>query len=103
MTVYKIMTRDDWAAALKAGVFQGSDDDKRDGFIHLSAKEQIAGTLAKHFAGQKDLLLIAFEAEALGAALRWEESRGGALFPHLYGPLDPTLAVSVEPSGSGSG
>ncbi len=95
--VYKIMPQADWSAALDAGVYSGSSDDQRDGFIHLSAADQLAGTAAKHFCHQAGLLLIALDAGRLGPALRWEPSRGGALFPHLYGPLDVAAAVSVVP------
>ena len=75
----------------------GSPDDSRDGFIHLSAPEQVAGTLGKHFTNQDNLLLIGFEASQLGAALRWEPSRGGELFPHVYGKLSTSLAISEQP------
>jgi uncharacterized protein (DUF952 family) len=95
--VYKILSAQDWAEAVARGRFEGSADDRRDGFIHLSAEDQWAGTAAKWFAGQADLLLVAFEAETLGAALKWEPSRGGALFPHLYGPLPTALAVERKP------
>ncbi len=67
--------------------------DLRDGFIHFSTAEQAVETAAKHFAGQRDLVLLAVEADALGDALKWEPSRGGALFPHLYAPLDLTLVL----------
>jgi uncharacterized protein (DUF952 family) len=77
-------------------VFAGSSDDVRDGFIHLSAPRQLAGTLAKHFRGQSDLVLITFEEEALGEALKWEPSRDGALFPHLYDPLPVDAAREVR-------
>lgn len=97
MTIYKIMPRKDWEAALAAGVYDGSADDRRDGFIHLSAADQVAGTAAKYFVDMPDLVLIAFDPDALGTALKWEPSRGGALFPHLYGPLDPKLAISQLP------
>jgi uncharacterized protein (DUF952 family) len=93
--VYKILPRADWDAALRAGRYDGSPDDTRDGFIHFSAADQVAGTAAKHFRGQPDLVLVAVDAARLGDALRWEPSRGGALFPHLYGPLDPATAVSI--------
>ena len=82
--VYKIVPRPLWDAARAAGRFDGSADDARSGFIHLSAADQLAGTAAKHFAGAADLILVAVSVPALGAALRWEPSRGGALFPHLY-------------------
>jgi uncharacterized protein (DUF952 family) len=91
-TIYKICGRPAWQAAEAAGVFGGSADDTRDGFIHFSTAAQLAETAAKHFAGQADLVLVAVDAEQLGPPLRWEPSRGGALFPHLYAPL-PLAAV----------
>ena len=95
--VYKILPRTEWAAACAAGEFKGSGIDLEDGFIHFSAEDQWRETLEKHFASKTDLLLVAVEARALGPALKWEVSRGGALFPHLYGPLPTALALSVEP------
>jgi uncharacterized protein (DUF952 family) len=86
--VYKIVSASAFAEAKRAGQLLGSSDDLRDGFIHLSAAEQLAGTLAKHFAGQDDLVLLAVNAERLGVDLKWEPSRDGELFPHLYAPLD---------------
>ncbi|MCC2108816.1 MAG: DUF952 domain-containing protein, partial [Hyphomicrobiales bacterium] len=71
--------------------------DLADGFIHFSTAAQVAETAAKHFAGQTDLLLVAIDGATLGDALKWEPSRGGALFPHLYAPLDPRAAISVRP------
>ena len=94
--VYKILARDDWAEAEARGDYGGAPIDRADGFIHLSAADQVAETLRLHFAGQADLVVVGFEADALGDALRWEASRGGALFPHLYGPLPVALAVSIE-------
>jgi uncharacterized protein (DUF952 family) len=94
--VFKIATRAAWEAACKQGIFPGSQDDRRDGFIHLSTHQQLAGTLAKHFKDQVDLLLIAFDEEALGDDLRWERSRGGDLFPHLYAPLPTAAARAVR-------
>lgn len=91
--IYKIMRVAEWEAALTAGSYHGSEDDRRDGFIHLSNSAQLDGTARKHFAGRTDLVLVAFRSRDLGAELRWEPSRGGALFPHLYGALDPTLAL----------
>ncbi len=93
--IYKICPAPAWREAERRGTFTGSADDARDGFIHFSTAAQVAGTLARHFAGQADLFLIAIEAEALGDALKWEPSRGGELFPHLYGELDPHAAYSV--------
>lgn len=95
--VYKILSDADWRAAKRIGRYTGSADDVRDGFIHLSAADQLAGTAAKYFKGQVGLVLVAIDAARLGAALRWEPSRGGALFPHLYEPLDPAAAIKVEP------
>lgn len=96
-TIYKICGRDAWQRAEAAGAFRGNADDIRDGFIHFSAADQLAGTLERHFAGQDDLVLVAVDADRLGAALKWEPSRGGALFPHLYGVLPMSAVVSVEP------
>jgi len=93
--VYKITPRTEWEAAQRAGVYRGSRDDLRDGFIHFSTKSQVSTTLLRHFAGQHDLLLISFEAAALGEALRFETSRDGQQFPHLYGQLDPSLALEL--------
>jgi uncharacterized protein (DUF952 family) len=78
-------------------VYRGSAVDRRDGFIHFSTAAQAAETAARHFAGQHDLLLIAVDADALGARLKWEPSRGGALFPHLYGELPLSAVRRVDP------
>jgi uncharacterized protein (DUF952 family) len=94
--VYKICPRTALEEARRNGRFAGSADDARDGFIHLSAGGQVAGTLAKHFAGQTDLVLLAVDADRLGERLRWEPSRGGELFPHLYGQLPLEHVISVE-------
>jgi uncharacterized protein (DUF952 family) len=94
--VYKICSGAALQEARRSGRFEGSADDARDGFIHLSAGSQVPGTLAKYFAGQHDLVLLAVDAERLGASLRWEPSRGGELFPHLYGALDLDHVISVE-------
>ena len=83
-TLYKILSRPQWEKARSAGVFEGSDVDISDGFIHLSSPHQVRETAQKHFAGQTDLLLVSVRAETLGETLKWEVSRGGALFPHLY-------------------
>lgn len=94
--VLKILHRSEWAAAVEAGVYLGSADDLRDGFIHFSTSEQVAETAAKHFAGQHDLLLVAVPETSLGQELKWETSRNGERFPHLYGPLDPSLSVWAD-------
>ncbi len=94
-TIYKILPASAWAAAKQAGLFAGAAVDLADGFIHFSTAVQMRETAARHFAGQAGLVLVAFEAAALGPRLKWEPSRGGALFPHLYATLDPALAVVV--------
>jgi uncharacterized protein (DUF952 family) len=91
--IYKIMSQADWRTFEAAGVYDGSADDARDGFIHFSSAEQLRETAAKHFGSRDDLMLLVVDAGALGEALKWEPSRGGALFPHLYGPL-PLIAVN---------
>jgi len=101
--VYKLVDRAAWQAAESARSFTGSAVDLRDGFIHFSSATQVRETAARHFAGQADLLLVAVDAAALGAALRWEPSRGGALFPHLYGPLPLSAVRSVAPIGLDAG
>lgn len=97
MRVYKIVTRAQWLEATASGEFVGAPIDLTDGYIHLSDASQVAGTLARHFAGQADLLLIALEAAELGDALRWEVSRGGQPFPHLYATLPVASARDVRP------
>ncbi len=94
--VFKVAAREAWDDACRNGAFTGSDDDARDGFIHLSAAHQLAGTLTKHFKGQTDLVLITLDAHALGDKLKWERSRGGDLFPHLYGVLPTAAALEVR-------
>ncbi|HTP90791.1 MAG TPA: DUF952 domain-containing protein [Xanthobacteraceae bacterium] len=91
-TIYKICAKALWGATKATGRFVGTADDERDGFIHFSTAAQLAETAAKHFAGQRDLVLVAVDGAALGSPLKWEPSRGGALFPHLYGVL-PLSAV----------
>lgn len=85
--VFKIVDRASWQALPAAAPFDGSAVDVRDGFIHFSGASQLAETAARHFAGQRDLLLVAVDPAALGDALRWERSRHGEPFPHLYGSL----------------
>jgi uncharacterized protein (DUF952 family) len=91
-TIYKICETAQWCAAEAQGSFGGTEVDHRDGFIHFSAAGQVAETAAKHFAGKTDLILVAVDAEKLKTTLKWEISRGGALFPHLHGAL-PLSAV----------
>lgn len=84
MLIYKIFRRPEWDALLACGETDGAPVDVADGFVHFSAALQLAETAARHFAGQSDLVLVACAADRLGPALKWESSRGGALFPHLY-------------------
>ena len=95
-TLYKICPAALWREAERTGVFRGSAVDMRDGFIHFSTAEQAAETAAKHFAGQRDLVLVRVDAASLGDRLKWEPSRGGALFPHLYGDLDLAAVTKVD-------
>jgi uncharacterized protein (DUF952 family) len=95
--VYKICPASLWSEAERAGVFRGSEVDRRDGFTHFSDATQVAETAAKHFAGRSDLLLVRVDTARLGNRLKWEPSRGGALFPHLYGDLDLTSVTRVDP------
>ena len=87
MLVFKIFRRPEWDALVAEGQTQGAPVDLADGYIHLSTAPQVTETAARHFGGESDLVLVALDAEALGPALKWEPSRGGALFPHLYRPL----------------
>lgn len=94
--IYKIATRAQWAQAEEAGVFNGAPIDLADGYIHFSTADQARETAAKHFAGQDDLLLVAVDTAKLGENLKYEVSRGGALFPHLYAPLPLSAAIWVK-------
>lgn len=95
--IYKILPLPLWQEAQRAGVFRGAPVDLADGYIHFSTAEQAAETAAKHFAGQRDLMLLHVDADALGEALKWELSRGGALFPHLYAELDVKHVDRADP------
>ena len=88
MLVYKIFRRSEWDVFAAAGRTRGAPVDLADGYIHMSTAQQVVETVARHFAGESDLVLLAIETDTLGPALRWEPSRGGALFPHLYRPLE---------------
>lgn len=97
MLIYKIFRADEWAAFDAAGETLGAPIDLADGFVHFSTAEQAAETAAKHFAGEDGLMLLACDADAMGDALKWEVSRGGAEFPHLYAPLKRTDVLWAKP------
>lgn len=101
--IYKICPADLWQEALASGSFPGAPVDRQDGYIHFSTAAQVRETAEKHFAGQASLLLVAVDAARLGDALKYEASRGGALFPHLYAalPLDAVLWAKPLPLGPG--
>ena len=85
--IYKLLRAEEWAAFRSSGVFSGAPGDRTDGYIHFSTAEQVRETAAKHFAGVDGLVLAEVDPRKLGAALKWEPSRGGGLFPHLYSPM----------------
>lgn len=94
--IYKLLDAVAWEAARTAGVFIGSAVDERDGYIHFSDGAQAQETARLHFNGQAGLMLLSIDADSLGPALKWEASRGGALFPHLYGPLPVSAVVEAR-------
>src|SRR3546814_180188 len=94
--IYKILSSVEWAAAQRHGTFEGSAVDRADGYIHFSAADQVMETAERHFAGQTDLKLLAVDPSMLGDRLRWEPSRGGRLFPHLYGALPVSAVVAAH-------
>ncbi len=93
-TIHHICRREEWEAA--QGSYQGSSQDRADGFIHFSTAAQVVASAAKHRAGQDGLVLLSVDTSLLGSALKWEPSRNGALFPHLYGPLPKEAVVRVD-------
>ena len=96
MEIYRIVSEAEWSAAQASGAFEGSAPDRRDGFIHFSTAAQLAETAAKHYAGRTDLIVLTVDPGALPAPLKWEPSRGGALFPHLYGVLPASAVTRAE-------
>lgn len=100
--IYKILARADWATAQAAGRYAGSAVDLADGFIHFSTLAQAPETACRHFAGQAGLVVLEIEGDDLGSGLKWEPSRGGDLFPHLYGTLDVRLVRSVSEARLGA-
>ena len=101
-TIYHMCRRDEWQAAERAGAYAGSSQDRADGFIHFSDASQVQESAARHRAGQAGLVLLAVDEGRLGPSLRWEPSRRGQLFPHLYGslPLSAVIAVHDLPLGA---
>ena len=97
MLIYKVFRADEMTAFLDAGETHGAPIDLADGYVHMSTADQLDGTLSKHFRGETDLSLLAIETDALGDDLRWEVSRGGALFPHLYRTLRVSDVVWHKP------
>lgn len=97
LVAYKVLTASEMEALEREGTFAGAVADREDGFIHLSTAEQLPGTLDKHFAGRDDLHIVTVDLAVLGEAIRWEPARGGALFPHLYGPLPLSAALAYGP------
>ncbi|MFP7570146.1 DUF952 domain-containing protein [Marivita sp. S2033] len=95
--IYKILRSEEWAALQADGMTQGAPVDVADGYIHFSTASQAAETAAKHFSGVEGLMLLAYDEETMTGDLRWEPSRGGALFPHLYGPLRHADLVWAKP------
>ena len=94
---YKILTAAQWADWRATGMFAGAPVDLADGFVHLSAAEQVTETADRHFAGQNGLIVVRVDLTALGDAVRWEPSRGGALFPHVHAPLPLAVAMAHTP------
>jgi uncharacterized protein (DUF952 family) len=94
--IYHVCKWDEWRRAENAGAYEGSSQDKADGFIHFSSAQTVVESVAKHRAGQTDLVLLAVDPDKCGAALRWEPSRGGLLFPHLYGTLPVSAVISAR-------
>src|ERR1700730_1081993 len=95
--IYHMCPAEAWAAAVREGEYRGGADDLRDGVIHFSTADQVAESARRHRAGQAGLVLIGVESARLGARLKWEKSRAGDLFPHLYGQLDPAAVTSIHP------
>jgi uncharacterized protein (DUF952 family) len=96
ITAFKILTPTQWAQFQAEGIFHGALVDLADGYIHLSAADQLQGTLDKHFAGQTGLVIAEVDLTMLGDSVKWEVSRGGALFPHIYGPLPMAAVLGVQ-------
>lgn len=98
---YKLVDRAEWTQARAAGAYDGSAVDRADGYIHMSTTAQLAETARRHYAGRDGLVLVTVDLTSFGETLRWEASRGGALFPHLYGPLPVSTAAAERPLSVG--
>jgi len=96
-TIYHMCREDEWGSAQESGTYHGSSQDAADGFIHFSTALQVRASAAKHRAGQTGLVLLTVDPGPLGDTLKWEPSRGGDLFPHLYGPLPVSAVIGVDP------
>lgn len=96
LTAFKLIDSGEWATALESGSYNGSAVDRADGYIHMSTATQLAETARRHYAGRSGLMLLAVQTDAFGEGLVWEPSRGGDLFPHLYGPLPVTAVGAVR-------
>ena len=103
LVIYKIVTSEQWSSAQQQGEFLGAAIDLDDGFIHFSTGDQVQETVEKYFQGQLDLLIVAVDSDRLGQSLKWEPSRGGDLFPHLYGKLSLDAVISVDDLPLGKG
>jgi uncharacterized protein (DUF952 family) len=95
-TIYKVFKQDEWTSFTEAGRFEGSEADRRDGFIHFSRIDQLPGTLDRYYAAEQKVAVVAFRADGFGQDLKWEKSRGGDLFPHLYAPLLAAQVASLQ-------
>lgn len=102
MVIYKLLRAAEWAEFARRGNTPGAPVDVADGYVHFSTRDQLAGTLAKHFAGETGLMLLALDADTLGPELRWEPARDGALFPHLYRKLHRADIRAVTPLADGA-
>lgn len=96
-SLYKVVSCEDWQQAVSAGVFRGFGIDLEDGFIHLSTGDQVKDTVRRYFSGRTDLMLVSIDSSGLGQTLRWEPSRGGALFPHVHGTIPMSAVLQAEP------
>lgn len=103
MLIYKILRPSEWAEFEAAGAFEGSPDDRRDGFIHCSSRDQLAATATRIFSDEPQLVVATLSADSLGDAVRWEPSSTGALFPHVYGPLPRAAVVAVHDVAGAAG